>query len=118
MTGGRPVPQIWLTYDELAALMDCNAAAARMVAAAVPLTRRRSRDGHTRAKLNGALTEIYLDRMSRERHRDPAGETTARGTTAYSGKLWTLLEQMAGFTAVKALPAPSPGRDEISAPRG
>jgi hypothetical protein len=109
------VPQIWLTYDELGALMDCNAAAARMIAAAVPLARRHSRDGRTRAKLNGALTEIFLDRMSRERF---DRDTAARETTAYAGRLWTLLEQMAGPSAAKALPAPSPRPNEIYVPRG
>jgi hypothetical protein len=58
------MPQIWLTYDELAALMDCNPAAARTAAAAIPLDRRRSRDGFTRAKLNSALTEAFLEQLT------------------------------------------------------
>jgi hypothetical protein len=109
------VPQIWLTYDELAALMDCDATAARAVAAAVPLDRRRSRDGRTRAKLNGALIEIFLNRMSRGR---PDRDLPTRGTTAFAGQLWTLLELMAGSSA-QGLPAPSPQPDQtcISAPR-
>jgi hypothetical protein len=59
------VAQIWLTYDELAALIGCDAPAARATAAAIPLDRRRSHDGHTRAKLNAQLTEIFLDRLAR-----------------------------------------------------
>jgi hypothetical protein len=57
------VPQIWLTYDELAALIGCDAPTARAAAAAMPLDRRRSHDGLTRAKLNGQLTEVFLDRL-------------------------------------------------------
>jgi hypothetical protein len=115
------VPQIWLTYDELAALMDCNPAAARSVAAAVPLARRRSRDGRTRAKLNGALTEIFLERMSRGWFdRDPADDSiagdAAADSTADAGKLWAILDQMARPSA-KALPAPPRRPDEIWASR-
>jgi hypothetical protein len=60
------VPQIWLTYDELAALVGCDTPAARAAAAALPLDRRRSHDGLTRAKLNIQLTEIFLDRLMRQ----------------------------------------------------
>jgi hypothetical protein len=57
------VPQIWLTYDELAALMDCDAATARGTAAAIGLDRRKCHDGCTRAKLNPSLMEVFLDRI-------------------------------------------------------
>jgi hypothetical protein len=98
------VPQIWLTYDELAELMDCDAAAARTIAVAMPLARRKSRDGHTRAKLNGPLTDIFLDRITRDRlDRDSA----VSDTTAYAGKLRTLFEQMA-----RPRPALPPRADE------
>jgi hypothetical protein len=60
------VPQIWLTYDELAGLIGCDQQAARTTASVIPLDRRRSQDGHTRAKLNPQLTEIFLDRLARE----------------------------------------------------
>jgi hypothetical protein len=60
------VPQIWLTYDELAALIDCDAPTARATAAAMPLDRRKSHDGLTRAKLNMQLTEIFFDRLMRQ----------------------------------------------------
>jgi hypothetical protein len=61
------VPQIWLTYDELAALMDCDPAAARSAALAIRLDRRKSRDGQTRAKLTPSLTEALLDTMLQRR---------------------------------------------------
>jgi hypothetical protein len=66
-TGGPGVPQIWLTYDELAVLMECDPAAARSAASAIQLDRRKSRDGNTRAKLNPALTEAFLDGVLRQR---------------------------------------------------
>jgi hypothetical protein len=102
--GGALVPQIWLTYNELAALMDCSTAAARAVAVAFPLDRRRSRDARTRVKLNAALTEIFLDRMSRERIDRGAVDSDA---TMHVGMLRTMHAQMAGGS-LKALPAPAP----------
>ncbi len=60
------MPQIWMTYNELAALMNCDAATARAIASEMPLDRRKSHDGHTRAKLNAKLTEIFLDRLARQ----------------------------------------------------
>ncbi len=60
------VPQIWMTYEELGALMDCDATAARAKAAGMPLDRRKSHDGYTRAKLNATLTAIFLDRVARQ----------------------------------------------------
>jgi len=61
------VPQIWLTYDELAVLMNCDAASARSAAAAFRLDRRRSRDGHTRTKLTPPLVEAFFDRVLQQR---------------------------------------------------
>jgi hypothetical protein len=60
------VPQIWLTYDELGALVGCDAIAARSSAAAMQLDRRKSHDGNTRAKLNVNLSEIFFDRLVRQ----------------------------------------------------
>ena len=54
------MPQIWLTYDELAALMDCNPADARRAALAIRLDRRKSRDGQTRVKLTPSLADALL----------------------------------------------------------
>ncbi len=61
------MPQIWMTYDELATLIGCDAATARAVAMAIPLDRRKSRDGNTRSKLNPALAAAYIDIMLRQR---------------------------------------------------
>lgn len=61
------MPQIWLTYEELAELFNCDAVQARGAAAAIGLDRRRSRDGLTRAKLTPSLTEALLDNALRQR---------------------------------------------------
>ena len=60
------MPQIWLTYDELAVLMDCDPASARGAAAAIGLDRRKCHDGYTRAKLTPSLTKAFLDRALRD----------------------------------------------------
>lgn len=55
------MPQIWMTYDELATLSGCSAAEARMQAMHLSLDRRKSRDGNTRVKLNLALMARFLE---------------------------------------------------------
>jgi hypothetical protein len=65
--GESVVPQIWLTYHELAALMDCDPAEAYGAAAAIPLDRRKSRDGQTRVKLDSSLTKAFLDAALQQR---------------------------------------------------
>lgn len=54
------MPQIWMTYDELATLSGCSAAEARMRAIHLSLDRRKSRDGTTRVKLDLALTAKFF----------------------------------------------------------
>lgn len=81
------MPQIWLTYDELATLMDCDGAEARSAAATIPLDRRRSRDGQTRVKLNPYLTGAFLDAALQQR--------LEQGTAACASDLRTMLERMA-----------------------
>ncbi|WP_426610921.1 hypothetical protein [Bradyrhizobium sp. McL0616] len=84
------MPQIWMTYDELATLSGCSAAEARVQALHLSLDRRKSRDGNTRVKLNPALmarffetireTEFDLDHAIaalRETHRQMSGVLTA-----------------------------------------
>jgi hypothetical protein len=94
----RPgVPQIWLTYDELAALMNCDCASARNAAMALGLDRRRSRDGQTRAKLTPPLTESFLERILREH--------IERDIAACASDLRAKHEQMATQSAVLAPPA-------------
>jgi hypothetical protein len=92
--GDPGVPQIWLTYDELAALMDCDPAGARGAALAIQLDRRKSRDGQTRAKLTASLTEAFLDRELRQR--------LEREIVACAGDLRAMRERMAAHSAVAA----------------
>jgi hypothetical protein len=88
----QSVPQIWLTYDELAALMNCDSAGARRAAMAIGLDRRRSRDGQTRAKLTPPLTDAFLERILRER--------IERDLAACASALRAKHEQMAAQSAV------------------
>ena len=55
------MPQIWMTYDELATLSGCTAAEAREQALQLSLDRRKSRDGNTRVKLNPALMNRFFE---------------------------------------------------------
>jgi len=55
------MPQIWMTYDELATLSGCSAADAKMQAMHLSLDRRKSRDGNTRVKLNVALMARFFE---------------------------------------------------------
>lgn len=55
------MPQIWMTYDELAALNGCTAPEARLQALNLSLDRRKSRDGNTRVKLNLALMARFIE---------------------------------------------------------
>ncbi|WP_375790911.1 hypothetical protein ACE102_35105 [Bradyrhizobium sp. vgs-9] len=78
------MPQIWMTYDELATLNGCSADEARMQAMHLSLDRRKSRDGNTRVKLNLALTvreaEFDLDdaiTALRDAHRQMSGVLSA-----------------------------------------
>lgn len=90
------MPQIWLTYHELAALIGCEASAARASAAAMPLDRRRSHDGLTRAKLNAELTEVFLERQVRQR--------IDREIATCAGDLQMLRELMAAQAAAEDYP--------------
>jgi hypothetical protein len=54
------MPQIWMTYDELATLSGCSAAEARVLALHLSLDRRKSRDGNIRVKLDLALTARFF----------------------------------------------------------
>ena len=54
------MPQIWMTYDELATLSGCSATEARVLALHLSLDRRKSRDGNTRVKLDfGLMTRFF-----------------------------------------------------------
>ena len=92
------MPQIWMTYDELATLSGCSVADARMQAMHLSLDRRKSRDGNTRVKLNVALmarffetvreTEFDLDEAItalRDAHRQMSGVlTTGQASLTHS----------------------------------
>jgi hypothetical protein len=54
------MPQVWMTYDELATLCGCSAPEARLRALHLSLPRRKSSDGFTRVKLDLALTARFF----------------------------------------------------------
>lgn len=54
------MPQVWMTYEELARLCGCSAAEARLRAIHLSLHRRKSSDGATRVKLDLALTAKFF----------------------------------------------------------
>jgi hypothetical protein len=57
------MPQIWMTYKELADLYGCDTSVAREKVIANDWTRRRSRDGQTRVKLVPAAVDFFLQRV-------------------------------------------------------
>jgi len=57
------MPQIWMTYEELAGMLDCTVMEARDRAHFERLGRKISRDGEKRAKLNAAMTGIFIERI-------------------------------------------------------
>jgi hypothetical protein len=85
------MPQIWLTYDELGALLNCDAAGARDAAAAIQLDRRKSRDGQTRAKLTPSLAEAFLQGILQQH--------LAQEIAASASDLRAMRERMAGSAA-------------------
>jgi len=57
------MPQIWMTYEELAGMLDCTVMEARDRIHFERLDRKISRDGEKRAKLNAAMTGIFIQRI-------------------------------------------------------
>ena len=55
------MPQIWMSYDELAVLCGCSAMEAKLRVNHLSLDRKKSRDGITRVKLNLALTATFFE---------------------------------------------------------
>ena len=55
------MPQIWMTYVELAALCGCSASDVKLRVNHLSLDRKKSRDGITRIKLNLALTAKFFE---------------------------------------------------------
>jgi hypothetical protein len=80
------VPQIWLTYNELAVLMKCDPGEARRASIAEGLNRRKSRDGQTRIKLTPLLATAFLDALVQQ--------FLERQMTACASDLDTLNERM------------------------
>jgi hypothetical protein len=62
-SNGELMPQIWMTYGELADLMDCSPKQAGDYGKRERLDRKVSRDGKTRVKLNLALMELFVARI-------------------------------------------------------
>jgi hypothetical protein len=58
------MPQLWLTYEELAEFTGQPVDEVRALVGAEGWDRRRSRDGHTRIKLPLAHTASYICRMA------------------------------------------------------
>ena len=61
------MPQIWMTYDELADMLDTGAPAARKHAIEMGWSRRRSHDGQSRVKLPEHVAAGYLERCFHRR---------------------------------------------------
>lgn len=57
------MPQIWMTYEELAALLDCTVMEACERVHLERLDRKISRDGQRRAKLSLEMIGIFIDRI-------------------------------------------------------
>jgi len=57
------MPQIWMTYDELADLIGCRAHEAREHSIDQDLDRKKSRDGQTRVKLDPPLVTIFTAKI-------------------------------------------------------
>jgi hypothetical protein len=58
--GDDVMPQIWMTYDEIAALLGCSADGVRAEAVHRSLDRKKSRDGLTRVKLDSDWTAHFI----------------------------------------------------------
>jgi hypothetical protein len=60
---GTRLPQIWMTYEELAGMLGCTVAVAQERARVEQLDRKISRDGKKRAKLNAGLVAVFIARI-------------------------------------------------------
>jgi|GEM_PF-1601395 len=54
------MPQIWMTYHEIADMLGCDVETARAATIQRALDRKKSRDGMTRAKLDLELTASFI----------------------------------------------------------
>ena len=87
------MPQIWMTYDEIAGLLGCSADAARAKAVYRSLDRKKSRDGMTRVKLDTEWTAHFVAAI---READPALDEAVRSLQTIHGAMARGAGQMAG----------------------
>jgi hypothetical protein len=57
------MPQIWMTYDEIAGLVGCRVDEARVHVETRALDRKKSQDGHTRIKLDLLWTALFIAKV-------------------------------------------------------
>jgi hypothetical protein len=57
------MPQIWMTYEELAGMLDCTVMEAREIVHLERLDRKISRDGKKRAKLSITMVGMFIERL-------------------------------------------------------
>jgi hypothetical protein len=57
------MPQIWMTYGEMAGLLGCDESQARVHATIRALDRKKSRDGFTRVKLDAHCMALFFARI-------------------------------------------------------
>jgi hypothetical protein len=57
------MPQIWMTYEELAGMLDCTVMEAREIVHLERLDRKISRDGKKRAKLSTTMVGMFIERL-------------------------------------------------------
>jgi hypothetical protein len=62
------MPQIWMTYDEIAGMLECSLVQARERVVERQLDRKVSRDGKTRAKLSVDLIGVFFDHVRASQH--------------------------------------------------
>jgi hypothetical protein len=57
------MPQIWMTYGEIAGLFGCDQSQARIHVAIRSLDRKKSRDGFTRVKLDQHCMALFFSKI-------------------------------------------------------
>jgi len=78
------MPQIWMTYDEIVALMGCTTDAVRVQVAYRCLDRKKSHDGVTRVKLDSDWTAHFL---AANRDADPELDQAIRDLQKIRGEM-------------------------------
>jgi hypothetical protein len=82
--GDDAMPQIWMTYGEIAALMGCTTDAVRVQVAYRCLDRKKSHDGVTRVKLDSDWTAHFL---AANRDADPELDQAIRDLQKIRGEM-------------------------------